>query len=530
MNKGIEKLKSFTAEELCTILFPVIKDIYNSYNYIDISEKKYKNLVLSLMEKCQREFSSEEVLDFSAYFSIELRRCINDLVKELLTNGDNFLHIVNSYIEKNIKKGSSRIDMRAEFDKLSHFFISVNYYPNIDEYTNLINNNEVIRYLLKMVVNRNYGAIKTNKLNTVFDSDVSINLIKDYCNINGIAFYNEKANYGDDEFYNSFSVKIEDKDYTDDSLKLYGNQLYFPLLTIEEEEELGIKSANGDVRAREILIERNLRYVISVAKEYISSGIEILDLIQAGNIGLIRAVDKYDINKGCRLLTYADYFIRQEIDRSIAYMRYKFKIPNREYGYVKKYEYAIAILEKQNEGRFPSVSEIAETINMTEQEVKEFDFWTKFPKKYERLIKNEGYLESLVTSFENLPEEIVEKKNLQEQFRKYILKLTLDDRDLSILKGLWGIFDSEYKSGVELGELFNVTKERIRQREAKIFKKIRERSDINPFASYLDEEEESIKRLNQYRNLYKNGGAGPYLNDEFFESIGISNRGNKRKK
>lgn len=163
-------------------------------------------------------------------------------------------------------------------------------------------------------------------------------------------------------------------------------------------------------------------------------------------------------------------------------------------------------------------------MDITEQEVKDIDFWLKFPKKYEALISKEGNLESQVTSFESLTEDIIEKNLLQEQFREYILNLNLDDRKMAILKGLWGIFDSDIKNGEELAKKYNITRERIRQIESSIFKEIRKRKDVVPFASYMYNEEEAMKRLNKYIELYCNGNNNAYLDQEFFESIGMKNR------
>lgn len=522
MNKVNQSLESFTSIELYSVLFPIIKDIYNSYNYIGINENEYKKLVLSVIEKYQKNIYDQETLN--AYFSIELRDQLNKLVNKLLNDNNEFFNIVNKFVDKNIKKGLYYFDRLSGFMKLVHFLINVDYYPNIEEYKMLINNNEIVKFLLQSVVSRNIGAIKTNQLDMVFDSVVAINLIKDYCNINGIALYNEKANCGDDEFYDSFSVKTDEKEYTDNLLDLYFNEIDFPILSIDEEKDLAIRNANGDVRARKILIERNMRYVISVAKEYVSYGIEFPDLIQTGNIGLIKAVDKFDVNKGYRLLTYADYFIRTEIDRYISYMGYKFNIPYGEYENVKKYKYAMATLKDDSKEKLPSNSEIAKRINITEQSANEIGLCLKFPEKYEKLIKKEGDLESQVTSFESLTEEIVEEKLFQEQFRDYILNLNLDDRKIDILKGLWGIFDSDIKNGEELAKKYNITRERIRQIESSIFKEIRKRKDVVPFASYMYNEEEAMKRLNKYIELYCNGNNNTYLDQEFFESIGMKNR------
>lgn len=528
MNKNTEKIKSFASTELYVILFSVIKKIYKNYNYINISEDDYKNLVLLVIEKCQSEFTGEENIDFINYFSDKLIDELNNLVNKLLNDNNRFFNIVNSFVEKNVKKGQAYCDRLGEFMKLVQFFIDVDYYPDMEEYKELINKNEVVKYLLRSVVKRNIGAIKTNQLNKVFDSEVSINLIKDYCNINDIALYQEKANCGDDEFYNSFAVKMDEKEYTDNLLNLYFDETKFPLLSIDEERELAVRNANGDVRAREILIERNLRYVVSVAKEYhVSDEIDFLDIIQTGNIGLIKAVDNYDPSKECRLLTYADYHIRSEIDRFLAYAGYDFKIPYGEYEKVKKYKYAIATLKGKSKEENVAISEIAKKMNITEQEVSAIAFWTRFSKKYNALIRKEGNLESQVTSIEASTEEIIEKQCLQEQFREYILSLDFDDIKLSILKELWGIFDSEVKSAVELAKIYSLSRERIGQIEGALLKKIRKRVDVNAFASYMDNEEESLKRLNKYRELYcinSKGRKCTYLDSDFFESIGFKNR------
>lgn len=260
----------------------------------------------------------------------------------------------------------------------------------------------------------------------------------------------------------------------DDSVKLYLRDIgQIPLLTAEQEKQLAIRMEEGDDDAKKELAEANLRLVVSIAKRYTGRGMQFLDLIQEGNMGLMKAVDKFDHTKNYKFSTYATWWIRQSITRAIADQARTIRIPVHMVETINKTVRTSREL-LQELGRDPSPAEIGERMGITEDKVREIQKIALEPIYIETTIGEEE--DSTIADFIEdknsiSPSEAAEKEMLKEKLLEVLATLT--PREEEVIRKRYGLDDGKPRTLEEVGKEFNVTRERIRQIEAKAIRKLR---------------------------------------------------------
>ena len=271
----------------------------------------------------------------------------------------------------------------------------------------------------------------------------------------------------------------------DDSVKIYLKDIgKVPLLTADQEIELAKRMEEGDEEAKHVLSEANLRLVVSIAKRYVGRGMQFLDLIQEGNLGLMKAVEKFDYRKGFKFSTYATWWIRQSITRAIADQARTIRIPVHMVETINKQVRATRQL-LQKLGREPSPEEIAEFIGSTPERVREIQKIAQDPVSLETPIGEEedSHLGDFIEdSNAAAPAEVAEANMLREQLISVLSTLT--PREEKVLRLRYGIDDSHPRTLEEVGKEFNVTRERIRQIEAKALRKLRHPNRIKKLKDY----------------------------------------------
>ena len=273
----------------------------------------------------------------------------------------------------------------------------------------------------------------------------------------------------------------------DDPVKVYLKEIgRVPLLSSEEEIDLAIRIANGDVQAKQRLSEANLRLVVSIAKRYLGRGMQFLDLIQEGNLGLIKAVDKFDYTKGFKFSTYATWWIRQAITRAIADQARTIRIPVHMVETINK-QIRISRQLLQELGREPTPEEIAEKMDITVDRVREIMKISQEPVSLETPIGEEedSHLGDFIQD-ENapVPADAATFTMLREQLDEVLGTLTEREQKVLILR--FGLEDGRGRTLEEVGKEFNVTRERIRQIEAKALRKLRHPSRSRKLKDYLE--------------------------------------------
>jgi len=272
-----------------------------------------------------------------------------------------------------------------------------------------------------------------------------------------------------------------------DPVKIYLKEIgRFPLLSAEEEIDLASRMSQGDSYARRRLSEANLRLVVSIAKKYVGRGMQFLDLIQEGNLGLIKAVEKFDYTKGYKFSTYATWWIRQAITRAIADQARTIRIPVHMVETITKVKKVSSQLLHKN-GHEPTADEIAREINLPVERVREIIRISQDPVSLETPIGEEedSHLGDFIPDEDApAPAEAASLTLLKEQLSDVLSTLT--DREEKVLKLRFGLVDGRQRTLEEVGREFNVTRERIRQIEAKALRKLRHPSRSKKLKDFLD--------------------------------------------
>ncbi len=321
------------------------------------------------------------------------------------------------------------------------------------------------------------------QMNQIFDKITSMNIrIED----------NFEADVDIDNIMD-FSDRDDDGDFdsdamlADDSVKLYLKEIgRIPLLTTEEEIGLAERMANGDPYAKKRLSEANLRLVVSIAKKYVRRGMQFLDLIQEGNMGLIKAVEKFDYTKGFKFSTYATWWIRQSITRAIADQARTIRIPVHMVETITKVKKAQSQLLHEN-GCEPSEDEIAESIGMSTDKVREIIRIAQDPVSLETPIGEEedSHLGDFIPD-EDAPAPADEAcTSMLRQMLGEVLD-TLTEREKRVIILRFGLIDGRQRTLEEVGQEFQVTRERIRQIETKALRKLRHPTRSRKLKDFLE--------------------------------------------
>ena len=311
-------------------------------------------------------------------------------------------------------------------------------------------------------------------------SELNIDVIKEA----GIVDAEPNANANQDE---DLDISVPEGISIDDPVRMYLKEIgKVPLLTAEEEIELAKRMEEGDEEAKHRLSEANLRLVVSIAKRYVGRGMLFLDLIQEGNLGLIKAVDKFDYRKGYKFSTYATWWIRQAITRAIADQARTIRIPVHMVETINK---LIRVSRQllQEYGREPLPEEIAEEMGISEEKVREIIKIAQEPVSLETPIGEEedSHLGDFLPDDEApAPADAAAFTLLKEQLMSVLSTLT--PREEMVLKLRFGLEDGRQRTLEEVGKEFKVTRERIRQIEAKALRKLRHPSRSRKLKDSLD--------------------------------------------
>lgn len=353
-----------------------------------------------------------------------------------------------------------------------------------------MNNTEKIIFNELLERGRQSGTLTTKEIYNVIDeADVDLDKLSEFLDQNNIKIDDDFT--VDEDLDKALDLNEESSEKggasMDDPVKIHLREIgRIPLLTAEEEIQLAERIVNGDDEARDRLITANMRLVVSIAKHYVGRGMPLLDLIQEGYSGLIKAVEKFDHTKGYKFSTYATWWIRQSITRAIADQARTIRIPVHMVETISRVKKAQNKLLHEN-GHEPTIDEVAQELNMPSDKVREIIRIAQDPVSLEAPVGEEedSYLGDFIPD-EDAPAPI--DTAMQAVFKDELNKAlnTLPEREREVLKFRYGVGYDRSHTLEEVGRQFKVTRERIRQIEAKALRKLRSQSKSKALRVFLD--------------------------------------------
>ena len=456
----------------------IILKVLDEYRYLSLD----KNIYLDYAKSILNNFKSLDDLE------LELINYCNNQVQIKLKN--NKQEVINNYIEF---VSLEQNDVLNVLQKIIKFFRKYKIKINIDLLSNLVINNLNLNKLLEMYVDENIEDIKNNKLMNQYLDDNLIAMIEIYCDLNDIEMNKE--------------IEYETTSNNKNSLSWYYQEIRkYPVLSREEEQEIFAKINAGDKEAYNYFIKCNLRLVVKYASKYSSYNIDFDDLIQEGNLGLMKAIDKFDPNKGYKFSTYANWWLRNYMKKYINNNVRAVRIPVSLIQKINNYKTVKAGLE-QKLGYEVQISEIAEELGIDLKEVSKIELLMRSDTRlndYANDDEKETELMDFIPSTDKSVEDAVINKIEMEDLIKLINELKINDRDKEIFCLRYGIKDGVLRKLEDIGMIYNLTRERVRQIEVSVLRKIRVLAPSRLQSKKNKKIEFSIDEL-VYRNLCKIG-------------------------
>ena len=467
-------------------LLKIINNIKQKYLSLGLTDKEITSVITTYFKSNQFE---NKAIDYD--IEDELTTRLNEYIKNQIedSNYDTILR----YITSRLTLKDNKKDCISELNKIKEFCITTNITPDIDLYNELINSSLIIKELIAIIIAEHIEDIEQNKISKITKNQFVKELIEAYCVSSSLTSEYELLEQNDDS-----SPMIEDM------YRQYLSEITKKPLTPEQEKEYWVRIKNGDKLAYDEFVECNLRLVISIAKRYHSYELDKLDLVQEGNIGLIKAMQKFSPDKGNKFSTYATWWIRQGITRAIADTGRTIRIPVHQTQKVAKYKKTIEELQTELK-MTPTREQIRERLGWTEREYNRIEIDAQDVVSLNQLVggeDNETELIEFIPTEELAPETAYLENTHEQEIILMFIRSSLTLREMMVLSKRNGMDNGVQKTLEVVGQMMGVTRERIRQIEAKALRKLK------------NSQEASALYNNTEIKIYSNRNTKVVLTDE----------------
>ncbi len=481
-------IRQNSVDELVELLAKDIKEISDKYSFAFDSKDRATTLMNLFVKKKYAKIiksSKEEKIDF--YKALE--NTMNNYIKSIFETEKDYIKVFNNYMDKKIGETTDYRQIHYELREIVDFFATINYQPSEIISIALLENNSKFSDMVGRVVKRFDKKIAQSNIEDIFPNSTMLSFVSAYAYLNNIELKTKE------KIEDETSHIPENETYVDDDVTLYIRSLP-PALSLDKGRSLFSSMKEGDLETRNRLVEGNLRLVVSIAKHYVNQGVEFLDLIQAGNLGLITAVEKFDYEKGCAFSTYANWWIKQYISRSIMNNGRTVRIPAHVYERLAKYNTVYAKLSKKI-NREPTPEEMAKEMNLTNDQIYNLMLANARMVSLDEPITSESdtTLTEFLVADDLSPEEEYEKKSLAKDISDLLNSGLIKKRDIEILKLRNGFYNNRRYTLKEIAKIFNLSSERIRQIEEKSYEDLKNSSYSKNVVEYLDNADIIKKRI-----------------------------------
>ncbi len=479
-------------DELYSILKPSIDKLYKEYDYMAYTYDEFKLLIEDSLKSITKVPENVNRNFLCNYLEKYLRKTINHDISLKILSDNGYIYVLN-YIDTHYYESDDYTELFGQFQNFCAFFEQIKCCPTVELLIDLLHKSSLLNKIIARIVSENMRIIQLNQLETAFKSENSLLIIQAYC----ILYPVDKA---DDDIENDIESKVGTNTYTDNIVMEYLSKLA-PKLSAEEETKLCLKIKNGDQDAKKKFITHNLRLVVSIARRYVGRGLDFPDLIQEGNIGLMNAVDRYDISTGYKFSTYATWWIRQAISRAIRTLGRNVRIPSYCYDKLNQYNKAVAHLKNQW-NRDPSPDEIANYLDISNEELLKLYELRQDTISINNKIGDDEETEigDFIKDESVSIEQSLMNKNLSDEINKLLEHIP--QRLSIILIYRYGLDGNEPKTLAELSKMFGISRERVRQLENAALERIRISPYIKDFAVYMQKPDQALDTIEQYNREY----------------------------
>lgn len=450
MDLTIEQVKTMSIETIYNYLYTDIYNYYYRYNYVNIPFKNIKNKFIK--EIMSSKYIYDGNVPYKEFIKNKIVNYMKEETKKAFKNKDKRKKIINYYLNKNF---NDKKNYRINIQKINHFELFLNEYNcilNQDELISIIKNNILLQNSIKIIFEENKKDIIIGKMENLFNNQFIKLLIETYCLINNIEIIDT-------------NVKENSECLTDFSM-YFKNIGQYNILTREEEINLFKQIEQGNSEARKIIIKHNLKLVANIAKKYKGKSLEFEDLIQEGNIGLVRAIDKFDYKKGYKFSTYATYWIDAMIKKGISKSSRIIQLSKEKINNIIYYnKVKDDLYSKLN--REPNSFEIANKMGVSLEELYELEYiiYQQHLVSIDATILNcqDNTLEEVLKSNMGNPEIEYKRKELSYLVLNLLENSNLTEKELKVVKLKFGFNNNKEMTLEDIGKEMGYTKQRISQ-------------------------------------------------------------------
>ena len=464
--------------------------IYKKYSFINIDRNEFKSMVRETINETKNNYDGE--IEYEKYLIKALNRKILGLIRLDMKDQTKLFDIINNYINQEFSKDIDYNSAINSFDKLENFLELCECSLTLDIIERLVKENSLINKLLITI----YEVDREDIFNDSYEgtyNDLVVYFIQMFCKVHNIKIKENEIKYSDMGAFASRSS-------TDIYLREIQN---YKLLTREEELDMIKRYKSGEIEVRDEFLSRNLKLVVSIAKKYLGRGVALIDLIQEGNMGLMKALDEFDLSRECRFSTYATNWIKSYITRYIAGKSRNISLPNHFFYELGIFRKVYTNLEKQLD-RKPTISELADKTGKNKDVVLRYFDYLNDTKSLSDKVGDEDDTEFsyFIPSSDESLETIAIKKYLSSGLTELLNKCHLKPRELEVLMLRYGLNGDDPLTLEEIGRKYNLTRERVRQMESSALMRIRRSPYVKLFAEYTSNPAKSMENIKKMREAY----------------------------